>query len=50
MQIKKFIAVATLLSASVFGQCRTPLKIALTTWIGLFALLCCRRQRLLQEA
>jgi len=34
MQIKKLIAVATLLSASFSASAATPLKIALTTWIG----------------
>jgi len=34
MQIKKLIAVVTLLSASFSAGAVTPLKIALTTWIG----------------
>jgi NitT/TauT family transport system substrate-binding protein len=34
MQIKKLITVATLLSASFSASAVTPLKIALTTWIG----------------
>ena len=34
MRIKKFIATVTLLSASFSACAATPLKIALTTWIG----------------